>query len=97
MTLDQNIGGASGSSRARGGLRGCRGGVRIRSVSRANCVGLVVGLDDVRTKLEHELADVLWSIISIATLCEIDLQASFSRTMDEIESLLTKSGGPRAP
>ena len=60
-------------------------------------MGLVVGLDDVRTKLEHELADVLWSIISIATLCEIDLQASFSRTMDEIESLLTKSGGPRAP
>jgi len=60
-------------------------------------VGLVVSLDDVRTKLEHELADVLWSIISIAILCEIDLQASFSRTMDEIESLFTKSGGPRAP
>jgi NTP pyrophosphatase (non-canonical NTP hydrolase) len=50
-------------------------------------------VDDVRTKLEHELADVLWSIIIIAGRCQIDLEASFARTMDEIEKFLSESDG----
>jgi NTP pyrophosphatase (non-canonical NTP hydrolase) len=39
-------------------------------------------------KLEHELADILWSVIVIADRCEIDLEAAFVRTMDELEASL---------
>jgi NTP pyrophosphatase (non-canonical NTP hydrolase) len=49
-------------------------------------------VEDVRTRLEHELADVFWSIIVIAARCEIDLETSFVRTMDEIEKSLNESG-----
>jgi len=34
--------------------------------------------------LEHELADVLWSVIVIADRCGIDLETAFARTMDEL-------------
>ncbi|MBI5824508.1 MAG: nucleotide pyrophosphohydrolase [Chloroflexi bacterium] len=38
-----------------------------------------------REKLEHELSDCLWSIIVLANAHKIDLEKSFSKTMDEIE------------
>ena len=46
-------------------------------------------LPDVESALEHELADVLWSLIVIADRCEIDLEGSFTRTMDELDGLLS--------
>jgi NTP pyrophosphatase (non-canonical NTP hydrolase) len=47
-------------------------------------------IEGVQAKLEHELADVLWSVIVIAHLCEIDLEVGFARTMDEIEEFLRR-------
>lgn len=45
-------------------------------------------VDEVGTKLGHELADILWSVIVIADKCQVDLASSFSATMDEIETSL---------
>ncbi|MBI3162436.1 MAG: nucleotide pyrophosphohydrolase [Chloroflexi bacterium] len=42
-------------------------------------------IPDSRQKLEHELADCLWSIIVLAHAHDIDLEKSFTQTMDEIE------------
>ena len=39
-----------------------------------------------KEKLEHELADCLWSVIILARLHEVDLQKSFLNTMDELQS-----------
>jgi NTP pyrophosphatase (non-canonical NTP hydrolase) len=47
-------------------------------------------IEDVQAKLEHELADLLWSILVIAHRSDIDLEAGFSRTMDEIEHRLAQ-------
>ena len=41
-----------------------------------------------KTKLEHELADCLWSVIVLAHLYEIDLERSFLDTMNELEEHL---------
>ncbi len=43
-----------------------------------------------KSKLEHELADCLWSIIVLANLHEINLEKSFLKTMDELERNLSK-------
>jgi len=48
-------------------------------------------IDDAGAALAHELSDVLWSVIVIADRCEIDLEAAFTRTMDELERLLARS------
>jgi NTP pyrophosphatase (non-canonical NTP hydrolase) len=47
-------------------------------------------IPDCKHKLEHELADCLWSIIVLANLHEIDLEKSFLKTMDELERNLSK-------
>ena len=44
-----------------------------------------------REKLEHELADCLWSVIVLAHQHDIDLETSFQNTMDELEAHLSKS------
>ena len=49
-------------------------------------------IDNVEERLAHELADALWSLIVIADRCGIDLEASFVRTMNELDNTL---GGPR--
>ena len=49
----------------------------------------VRAIDDVESALEHELADVLWSVIVIADRCGIDLEAAFVRTMDELGERLS--------
>lgn len=45
-------------------------------------------IDDVDKKLAHELADCLWSIIMIANKLDIDLEAEFENTMNELEARL---------
>ncbi len=42
-------------------------------------------IDDVQAKLAHELADCLWSVMTLARLYDVDLEASFLATMDELE------------
>ncbi len=42
-------------------------------------------IPDAESKLAHELADCLWSVLVLASLYEIDLEGSFLRTMDELE------------
>ena len=46
-------------------------------------------VEDSPAALEHEFADVLWSVIVIADRCGVDLEAAFLRTMDELEERLT--------
>ncbi len=42
-------------------------------------------IDDVDTKLKHELADCLWSILVLAKEYDIDLEKAFLTTMDQLE------------
>jgi len=41
---------------------------------------------DVKEKLEHELADCLWSVIVLADELGIDMEDAFGKTMDELEA-----------
>lgn len=36
-------------------------------------------------KLEHELADCLWSVLVLAGQYDIDLEVAFAKTMNELE------------
>ena len=47
-------------------------------------------IPDSRKKLEHELADCLWSVIVLASLYEIDLEKSFLDTMNDLEEHLSR-------
>lgn len=49
------------------------------------------GVDDVDAALQHELADCLWSLCVIASNYNLDLEAAFFKTMDELEARI--SGG----
>ncbi|MCI3132644.1 MazG nucleotide pyrophosphohydrolase domain-containing protein [Phenylobacterium aquaticum] len=49
----------------------------------------VRAIPDAKAKLAHELADCLWSLMTLARLHEVDLEASFLATMDELEARLT--------
>ena len=46
--------------------------------------------EDIKIKLEHQLADMLFSIIIIADKTGIDLEKSFWQTMREIEKKIKK-------
>ena len=50
-------------------------------------------VDDARAGLEHDLADVLWSLLVIADRCDVDLGGAFLRTMDELERALARRDG----
>lgn len=39
-------------------------------------------------QLQHELADVLWSVIILADRCGVDLEAAFNEDMDDLEAAL---------
>ena len=39
-------------------------------------------------KLEHELADCLWSVLVLADAYGVDLERAFATTMDELEAKL---------
>ncbi len=43
-------------------------------------------IPDAKSKLEHELADCLWSVIVLAEMHQVNLEESFTRTMNELES-----------
>lgn len=45
-------------------------------------------VEDVDNALGHELADCLWSIIILADKYGIDLEASFIKTMNELDAHL---------
>ena len=40
--------------------------------------------DDLDEALAHELADCLWSVLSLADAYDVDLEASFTSTMQEL-------------
>lgn len=42
-------------------------------------------VDDVDKKLAHELSDCLWSVLILADTYNVDLEAEFLRTMQELE------------
>ena len=42
-------------------------------------------IPDGEAKLAHELADCLWSVMTLAQLYDVDLEASFLATMDDLE------------
>lgn len=41
--------------------------------------------DDVDQKIQHELADCLWSILVLTDAYGVDIETAFTRTMDELE------------
>lgn len=51
---------------------------------------------DLDEALAHELADCLWSVLTLADAYDVDLPAAFSRTMGEIERHLAERP-PDAP
>ncbi len=44
--------------------------------------------DNVDDALAHELSDCLWSVIVLADKYGVDLEKSFNKTMDELDSRL---------
>ena len=42
-------------------------------------------IENSKEKLEHELADCLWSLIVLAQAHQVDLESSFMNTMDELQ------------
>ncbi|HSA99838.1 MAG TPA: MazG nucleotide pyrophosphohydrolase domain-containing protein [Anaerolineales bacterium] len=44
-----------------------------------------------KEKLEHELADCLWSVIVLSHIHGIDLENSFVNTMNELEKYLSEN------
>lgn len=57
----------------------------------AKLVPAVAGMraiPDARDKLAHELADCLWSVFILADMLDVDLEAAFARTMDDLEAYL---------
>jgi NTP pyrophosphatase (non-canonical NTP hydrolase) len=45
-------------------------------------------IPDARSKLAHELADCLWSIIVLAHVHQLDLEQAFVQTMNDLEAHL---------
>jgi NTP pyrophosphatase (non-canonical NTP hydrolase) len=67
---------------------------------RAKLVMAEEGARDVpggRAALEHELADCLWSVLILAHRYDVDLEASFRRTMADLETTISTRlpGGPK--
>ena len=51
---------------------------------------------DLDAKLGHELADCLWSVLTIADRYGVDLEAAFTQTMSELDEYLTTQQQSRA-
>ena len=47
---------------------------------------------DLDEALAHELADCLWSVLSLADVYGVDLEAAFDRTMTELRAHLAWGG-----
>lgn len=51
---------------------------------------------ELRSQLEHELADCLWSVLVLSERLDVDLAAAFDRTMRELTEVLdSEQEGPR--
>jgi NTP pyrophosphatase (non-canonical NTP hydrolase) len=46
-------------------------------------------IPDARSKLAHELADCLWSVIALAEAYQINLEKAFLETMTELDTHIT--------
>ncbi len=53
--------------------------------------------EDLDNRLAHELADCLWSILILAEECQVDLEASFFTTMDQLETRITSERRSTSP
>lgn len=42
-------------------------------------------MENIDTKLAHELSDCLWAVLVLASKYNIDLQKEFQKTMDELD------------
>ncbi len=60
-------------------------GTLVRLTMAADGVRVIEGHEE---KLEHELADCLWSLLVISEKYGVDLEAAFVRVMDELETKL---------
>ncbi|MGL4610931.1 MAG: MazG nucleotide pyrophosphohydrolase domain-containing protein [Trueperaceae bacterium] len=49
----------------------------------------VRSIPNFQEKLEHELADCLWSVITLANEFDVDLETAFVKTMDDLETHLS--------
>ena len=47
-------------------------------------------IPDAESKLAHELADCLWSIIVLADVHGVDLEGAFLKTLEDLEGYLKK-------
>ena len=47
-------------------------------------------MDDVDTKLAHELSDCLWSVLVLAEKYQIDLADEFLKTMDGLDARIAR-------
>ena len=47
---------------------------------------------DLDEALAHELADCLWSVLTLADAYDVDLGAAFTTTMDELDEVLAEQG-----
>jgi NTP pyrophosphatase (non-canonical NTP hydrolase) len=45
--------------------------------------------EDLDEALAHELADCLWSVLTLADAYDVDLAGAFASTMDELEEVLS--------
>jgi len=55
----------------------------------------VRAIDDAEAKMAHELADCLWSVMVLAEMYQVDLEAAFGRTMAELEAHLKAAAGDK--
>jgi NTP pyrophosphatase (non-canonical NTP hydrolase) len=55
--------------------------------------GLRAAKGDIDERLAHELSDCLWSVLVLAELYHVDLEAAFLRTMSEIDAQLPGQNG----
>ena len=51
----------------------------------------VRAIENAQVKLAHQLADARWSVIVIAARCDVDLEAAFVGTMDELTDWLARA------
>jgi NTP pyrophosphatase (non-canonical NTP hydrolase) len=57
----------------------------------------VPAIEKAQVKLAHELADALWSVIVITARCDVDLEAAFVETMDELDGWLARATASEDP
>ena len=50
-------------------------------------------LQATRLSIRRNSADLLWAVVVVAEQCEVDLEAAFTNTMDELERSLSETCG----